>query len=117
MDKENIRLIIISRVSFQLQSCPQVNFFNNRNSTNMDYIDPQLRDFIVFCLERRGHEWPAIYDEIVSVAGQRLFRGLGYDELKLLGLSLAASKAPALKQTIDYIATREKKGKKTLINQ
>ena len=83
----------------------------------MDYIDPQFRDFIVFCLERRGHEWPAIYDEIVSVAGQRLFRGLGYDELKLLGLSLAASKATALKQTIDYIAASEKKEKKTLVNQ
>ena len=83
----------------------------------MDYIEPELRDFIVYCLERRGHEWPAIYDEIVSVAGQRLFRGLGYDELKFLGLSLAVSKAPALKQIVDNIATSEKKGKKTLVNQ
>ena len=75
----------------------------------MYYIDPQLRDFIVFCLERRGREWPAIYDEMANVASQRLFRGLGYDELKLHGLSLAASKATILRQIIEYVATSNKK--------
>ena len=72
-------------------------------------IDPELRDFIVFCLERRGREWPAIYDEMANVANQRLFRGLGYDELKLHGLSLAASKATTLKQLIEDVATSNKK--------
>ena len=30
----------------------------------------------------------AIYDEMAVVAGQRLFNGLGHEELKQLGLSL-----------------------------
>lgn len=57
----------------------------------MDAINPQLRDFILFCVRWRGREWPAIYDEMASVAGQRLFHDLGYDELKQLGLSLRVS--------------------------
>lgn len=59
------------------------------SSTAMDSLDPQVRDFILFCIERRGNTWPTLYDEMAMVAGQRLFRGLGHDELKQLGLSLA----------------------------
>ncbi len=55
----------------------------------MDSLEPQLRDFILFCVERRGNNWPALYDEMAMVAGQHLFRGLGHSELKELGLSLA----------------------------
>lgn len=55
----------------------------------MNSLDPQLRDFIIFCIERRGKGWPALYDEMARVAGQRLFRGLGYTDLKKLGLSLS----------------------------
>ena len=54
----------------------------------MDLIDPQLKDFILFCAKRRGTEWPDIYDEMVLVAGQRLYKNMGYSELKQLGLSL-----------------------------
>ena len=55
----------------------------------MNSLDPQLRDFILFCVERRGADWPALYDEMAMVAGQHLFNGLGRAELKKLGLSLA----------------------------
>jgi len=55
----------------------------------MNCLDPQLRDFILFCVDRRGADWPALYDEMAGVAGQHLFRGLGRTELKQLGFSLA----------------------------
>ena len=57
----------------------------------MEVISPQLRDFILFCARQRGSEWPTIYDEMAKVAGQRLFHGLGYHELKQLGLSFSLS--------------------------
>ena len=57
----------------------------------VDHLSPQLRDFILFCAERRGAEWPVIYDEMTNVAGQRLFQGMGYPELKQLGLSFSLS--------------------------
>ncbi len=55
----------------------------------MNSLDPRLRDFILFCVERRGNKWPALYDEMARVAGQRLYKGLGYSELRQMGLSLS----------------------------
>src|SRR5260221_8831048 len=43
-------------------------------------------DFITFCYERRGAGWPSLYDEMCFVAGNRLYRGLGYEELNETGL-------------------------------
>ena len=45
-------------------------------------------DFIRFCFARRSVEWPLLYDEMCFVAGNRLFKGLGYGELKEAGLDL-----------------------------
>jgi hypothetical protein len=43
-------------------------------------------EFIVFCFRRRSVEWPLLYDEMCYVAGNRLYKGLGYEELKEAGL-------------------------------
>ena len=43
-------------------------------------------EFIVFCFQRRAVGWPQIYDEMCYVAGNRLYKGLGYEELKEAGL-------------------------------
>lgn len=67
----------------------------------MNSMDPRLKEFILFCIERRGKTWPAIYDEIANVAAQRLFNGLGYDELQQLGLSLGLSNVDRLIQQIE----------------
>jgi hypothetical protein len=48
-------------------------------------------DFISFCLSRRAVDWPLLYDEMCYVASNRLYRGLGYEELRELGLDLALS--------------------------
>lgn len=43
-------------------------------------------EFITFCFKRRSVEWPLLYDEMCYVAGNRLYKGLGYEELKEAGL-------------------------------
>lgn len=48
-------------------------------------------DFIAYCFERRAVEWPQLYDEMCFVAGNRLFKGLGYEELREAGLDLTLS--------------------------
>ncbi len=48
-------------------------------------------DFISFCLSRRAVDWPFLYDEMCYVASNRLYRGLGYEELREVGLDLALS--------------------------
>jgi hypothetical protein len=45
-----------------------------------------LRDFVAFCFDRRPVAWPSLYDEMCYVAGHRLFRDMGYDELREAGL-------------------------------
>jgi hypothetical protein len=45
-------------------------------------------DFISFCFARRSVEWPLLYDEMCYVASNKLYRGLGYHELRDLGLDL-----------------------------
>jgi hypothetical protein len=48
-------------------------------------------EFITFCFQRRSVEWPQIYDEMCYVAGNRLYKGLGYDELREAGLDFTLS--------------------------
>ena len=55
----------------------------------MEFVDPVVCGFILFCVHRRGKGWPALYDEMCRVAGQRLFNGVGYAELRERGLSFA----------------------------
>jgi len=57
----------------------------------MEAFNPVARDFILFCTHRNHKEWPALYDEMCWVAGHRLFRGLGYTELRKIGISLSLS--------------------------
>ena len=48
-------------------------------------------EFITFCYQRDRREWPRLYDEMCYVASKRLYRGLGYDELKDAGVDLTFS--------------------------
>ena len=66
----------------------------------MNSLAPELLDFILFCVDRRGTEWPVLYDEMALVAGQRLFKGLGRIELEQMGLSLALD---SLDRTLELV--------------
>lgn len=53
----------------------------------MSDVDENVpREFVLFCFQRRPVAWPSLYDEMCYVAGHRLFRGMGYDELRDAGL-------------------------------
>lgn len=66
----------------------------------METVDPAVRDFILFCVQRQGKAWPALYDEMCWVAGQRLFMGLSYSDLRRLGLSFSLAN---IKDTIRMV--------------
>lgn len=52
-------------------------------------LNPQITGFILFCANRRGNEWPALYDEMCRVAGRGLYQNLRHRDLKKLGLSFS----------------------------
>ncbi|MFO7996642.1 MAG: hypothetical protein R6U93_05820 [Dehalococcoidia bacterium] len=72
----------------------------------MDNIPPKLRDFVLFCAQRRTPEWPGIYDEMTRVAGRKLFQGLGYEDLKKLGLSFSLSSADKTIQLVKQVTSQ-----------
>ncbi len=74
-------------------------------TATMQTVNPIVRDFILFCLERQGKGWPALYDEMCRVAGQRLFRGLGYADLRKLGLSFSLTNIDDTIRLVAAVAT------------
>ena len=66
----------------------------------MESVNLVACEFIRFCVGRRGREWPVLYDEMCRVAGQRRFKGLGYAELKEMGISLGLTD---LDKTFDLV--------------
>jgi hypothetical protein len=68
----------------------------------METVDPVVRDFILFCIQRQGKAWPALYDEMCWVAGRRMFRGLSYSDLRRLGLSFSLT---SIEDTIRMVDT------------
>jgi hypothetical protein len=54
----------------------------------MQAENPLASEFITFCHRRCQRRWPDIYDEMCWVAGRRLFRNMGYEELEKVGLGL-----------------------------
>lgn len=69
----------------------------------MQTNDPLARDFILFCVNRCGNQWPALYDEMCQVAGRRLFHGIGYSELNKVGLSLSLNDIEDTIKMIDAV--------------
>ena len=72
----------------------------------METLNPVARDFILFCIQRQGKEWPALYDEMCWVAGHHLFRGLGYADLRRLGLSLSLTNIEDTIRMVDAITAQ-----------
>ena len=68
--------------------------------------NPVARDFILFCAHRNHKEWPALYDEMCWVAGHRLFRGLGYAELRKVGISLSLTNIEDTIRMVDTITAQ-----------
>jgi hypothetical protein len=73
-------------------------------TSSIEAVHPVVRDFILFCVQRQGKEWPALYDEMCRVAGRRLFRGLGYEDLKKLGLSFSLTGLEDTIRMVDAVA-------------
>ncbi len=71
----------------------------------METLNPVAREFIAFCIQRNGKEWPALYDEMCWVAGRRLFRGLGSAELRELGLLFSLTSIDDTIRMVDTVIT------------
>ena len=71
-----------------------------------DVDENTLRDFVVFCFERRPVAWPSLYDEMCYVAGHRLFRGMGYEDLREAGLDFTLGGSQAMARLAQDVIAR-----------
>jgi len=67
-------------------------------------------DFIAFCYERKGADWPDLYDEMCFVAGKRLYRGLGYEELREAGLDFTLAGLARTSRLTNEVTKRLRQG-------
>jgi len=73
----------------------------------MEAPNPVARDFILFCAHRNHKEWPALYDEMCWVAGHRVFRGVGYVELRKVGISLSLTNIEKTIRMVDIVTAQK----------
>jgi len=75
-----------------------------------DKIAQVAIDFIAFCFERKGADWPVLYDEMCFVASKRLYRGLGYEELKEAGLDFTLAGLARTSRLTNEVTKRLRQG-------
>jgi hypothetical protein len=73
----------------------------------METIHPQVKGFILFCVQRCGKEWPGLYDEMCRVAGRSLYQQLGYQELGNLGLSFGLNRIDETFGIVEAVTSSE----------
>ena len=69
---------------------------------------PHLHEFVLACARRAGHDWTDLYDEMCRVAARRQYRGLGYAELRDLGLALDLGSLDATAALVDDVLSKAK---------
>ena len=79
-----------------------------KSTSTIENLNPVICDFILFCINRNGKEWPALYDEMCWVAGHRLFREMGYTDLQKLGLSLSLNNIEDTIRMIDAVSSQKR---------
>ena len=65
-------------------------------------------EFVVFCFERRPVPWPTLYDEMCYVAGHRLFRDMGYEELREAGLDFTLLGLPRVARLAQEVISKRR---------
>jgi hypothetical protein len=66
-------------------------------------VNTQVAGFILFCAQRRGKKWPALYDEMCRVAGRGLYQDLHQKDLKRLGLSFGLNHVEETIQIVEAV--------------
>jgi hypothetical protein len=69
---------------------------------------PHLHEFVLHCARRVGNDWTDLYDEMCRAAARRQYRGLGYTELRELGLALDLVSLDATAALVDDVLGKPK---------
>ena len=76
--------------------------------------DDQALEFVRFCHRRRPVGWPELYDEMCGVAGRRLYRGFGPEELGEIGIRFGLFEMPTLAAVVARVVAEESERRRRL---
>lgn len=73
-------------------------------------VDPEAeaKAFVRFCYRRRAVAWPELYDEMCAVAARGDYRGMDYEQLRVLGIGFALSALPRLAELATRVIAEER---------
>ena len=70
-------------------------------------LNPVARDFILYCMGREDNTFPTLYDKMCWVASHHLFRGMGYEGLRKIGLSLSLAGVENTYRMVDAVLAQK----------
>ena len=83
-------------------------------------VDAPLADealeFVRFCYRRRHVGWPSLYDEMCAVASRGAYRGLGFADLAVRGVTFCLSDMPKLIALLEQVVAEERTSPEPPIN-
>lgn len=79
--------------------------------------DDEALEFVRFCHRRRHVGWPELYDEMCAVAGRRLYRGQGPEELNDIGIGFGLFEMPTLAALVARVVAEEAERRQRLGDQ
>jgi hypothetical protein len=79
--------------------------------------EDEALEFVRFCHRRRHVGWPELYDEMCAVAGRRLYRGLGPEELGEIGIRFGLFEMPTLAAVVARVVAEESERRRRLADQ
>ena len=68
---------------------------------------PEAEAFVRYCYARRRIGWPELYDEMWLVAARGLYRGMGPDALREVGVGFTLTETPGLAVLVRRIAAED----------
>jgi hypothetical protein len=79
--------------------------------------DDEALEFVRFCHRRRHVGWPELYDEMCAVAGRRLYRGQGPEELNELGIGFGLFEMPTLAALVARVVAEDAEQRRRLADE
>jgi len=76
--------------------------------------EDEALEFVRFCHRRRHVGWPELYDEMCAVAGRRLYRGHGPEELAAIGIGFGLFEMPTLAGLVARVVAEDAERRRNL---
>ena len=84
-------------------------------AVDVPFADEAL-EFVRFCYRRRRVGWPSLYDEMCAVASRGAYRGLGFADLAVRGVTFCLSDMAKMITLLEQVIAEERTSPEPSLN-